>query len=53
MSLLCIISVLSAERLRVASQREFADRTEYWARMVFALAVVGVLVGALGLYWSR
>ena len=53
LSLLCIISVLSAERLRVASRSEAAVRTVHWTRMVFALAVVGTVVGALGLYWSR
>ena len=53
LSLLCIVSVLSAERLRVAGRSEAAVRAERWTRRVFALSAVGTLLGALGLYWSR
>jgi len=46
LSLLCILSVLSAERLRVAGAPARALRIERWTRAGFVLTVVAVLVGA-------
>jgi branched-chain amino acid transport system substrate-binding protein len=40
LSVLCIISVLSAERFRVAGHADAAVRTEHWTRVAFALALV-------------
>jgi ABC-type branched-subunit amino acid transport system substrate-binding protein len=48
LSTLCIVSVLGAERLRVAGRSAVAVKTEYWTRIVF-LASVGLLVA--GAVW--
>jgi hypothetical protein len=46
LSLLCILSVLSAERLRVAGAKDRALAIERWTRAGFLFTVVAVLVGA-------
>jgi len=46
LSLLCILSVLSAERLRVAGAKDRALAIERWTRAGFVITVVAVLVGA-------
>jgi hypothetical protein len=53
LTLLAIISVLTAERLRVAHQGDAAALTERWTRIVFLVAIAGTLAGALWLYWGR
>jgi len=52
LSLLCILSVLGAERLRAVGRGETATRTEHWTRTVFLLAVAGTVVGTWVVYWD-
>jgi len=46
LSILCIVSVLSAERFRTAGKSKAAVTTEFWTKIVFLLAVVATLAGA-------
>jgi len=46
LSLLCIVSVLLAERLRVAGQNLYAQRTERLTRSIFVSVVALVVLGA-------
>jgi ABC-type branched-subunit amino acid transport system substrate-binding protein len=50
LSTLCIVSVLGAERLRVAGRQQVAMRTEQLTRLVFLAGVVVVVIGA-GALW--
>jgi hypothetical protein len=49
LSTLCIVSVLAAERLRVAGHATVATRTEFWTRLGFLLAVACIVAGTVGL----
>jgi hypothetical protein len=46
LSLLCIVAVLSAERLRAADRKSAAMVVERWTRIAFMLAVAATLAGA-------
>jgi branched-chain amino acid transport system substrate-binding protein len=46
LSLLCILSVLMAERLRTRGAQDTAMVVERWTRVAFELAVIAVLGGA-------
>ena len=50
LSTLCIVSVLGAERLRVAGKTTVALKTEYWTRMVFLAAVVLLVAAAIAMF---
>jgi branched-chain amino acid transport system substrate-binding protein len=50
LSLLCVLSVLLAERLRTAGRPATAITTETWTKVVFLVAVAGVIVAALALF---
>jgi hypothetical protein len=52
LSLLCVISVLSAERLRAAGRGAAASLSERAARIVFPLGVLLTIAGALALYYD-
>jgi hypothetical protein len=52
LSTLCIVSVLAAERMRVAGRTDTAVRTEHLTRLLFVLAVLGIAVGAAVLWFS-
>jgi hypothetical protein len=52
LSTLCIVSVLAAERMRVAGRTATAVRTEHLTRLLFVLAVLGIAVGAAVLWFS-
>lgn len=47
LSVLCILSVLAAERLRVAGNAPLALRSEGWTRTLFMSAVLMVLIGSI------
>jgi branched-chain amino acid transport system substrate-binding protein len=49
---MCVISVLLAERSRVAKRNHAALAIESWTRLAFLLLVAGALAGALALNWS-
>jgi hypothetical protein len=49
LSTLCVVSVLMAERLRVAHKPQVAVRTEQVMRVVFLLGVLAVIGGAVAL----
>ena len=52
LSLLCIVSVLYAERLHVAGKAPVAVTIERWTRAAFVLAVAAVAAGAVALSLS-
>jgi len=47
LSTLCIVSVLTSERLRAAGRGETAALTDRWTRYVFLFAVASTLAGAV------
>jgi hypothetical protein len=52
LSLLSIVAVLGAERLRAAGRAPIAARTERLTRLIFMLGVGITLVAAIALYWD-
>ncbi len=46
LSTLCIVSVLGAERLRVAGRTQVAVRTEKWTKVIFLAMVAAIVAGA-------
>jgi hypothetical protein len=52
LSVLCVTSVLAAERLRAAGRPAAAGFSERIARIVFPLGVLLTVAGALGLYYG-
>ncbi len=52
LSLLCIVSVLGAERLRVAGRAKIAALTDEATRILFLLAVAGTLAVAAAMWLS-
>ncbi len=50
LSLLCIVSVLGAERLRAAGRTRIAVQTERWTSAAFLVAVGVTIAGATSLY---
>jgi branched-chain amino acid transport system substrate-binding protein len=50
LSLLCILSVLYAERLRTVGHAPAALATERWTRVIFVASVAIVAAGAIALY---
>jgi branched-chain amino acid transport system substrate-binding protein len=52
LSLLSIVAVLGAERLRAAGRAPVAVRTEQATRLIFLLGVLATLAGAAALYWG-
>ena len=50
LSLLCVLSVLLAERLRTAGFAERAATTERWTKVVFLVAVTSIVGGAWALF---
>lgn len=52
LSLLCIVSVLGAERLRAAGRTRIAVQTERWTSAAFLVAVGVTIAGAASLYFN-
>ena len=52
LSLLCIVSVLAAERQRAASHAATAVMIEQWTRTAFVIGVAIVVVGSMVMYWT-
>jgi len=50
LSTLCIVSVLAAERLRVAGRKKMAVRIETWTHVLFVAVLIGVVIGAAALW---
>lgn len=53
LSLLCIVAVLMAERLRAVDRKEAAHRVTVWTRILFLIAVFFSVVVTLVLYVQR
>lgn len=53
LSLLCIVSVLTAERLRAAHRKEVATLVDFWTRVIFLIAVAVTIIATLILYSQR
>jgi branched-chain amino acid transport system substrate-binding protein len=52
LSLLCIVAVLGAERLRAAHRKEAAALVDRWTRITFLVAVAITLIATLVLYFQ-
>jgi branched-chain amino acid transport system substrate-binding protein len=50
LSLLCIVSVLAAERLRAAGQGTAGIAVEHWTRLSFLVGVAVIVVGSVVMY---
>jgi branched-chain amino acid transport system substrate-binding protein len=52
LSLLCIVSVLAAERQRAAGHAATGILIEQWTRISFVIGVAIVVVGSMVMYWT-
>ena len=52
LSLLCIVSVLEAERMRAAGRKPLSMLIERWTRRVFLIAFLATVAGAITLSWK-
>jgi branched-chain amino acid transport system substrate-binding protein len=53
LSLLCIVAVLTAERLRASERKEAAQRLTFWTRILFLIAVFLSVLATVILYFQR
>jgi branched-chain amino acid transport system substrate-binding protein len=50
--LLCIVSVLAAERRRAAGHAATGVLIERWTRITFVIGVAAVVAGSMAMYWT-